>query len=63
MKRHRESILIVDASEAKGEIEENVEGLGDHTSRVFLRLQVGLLHWLHLLLLGFGLKIKVVKQS
>lgn len=63
MKRHRESILIVDASEAKGEIEENVEGLGDNTSRVFLRLQIRLLHWLHLLLLGFGLKIKVVKQS
>lgn len=51
-----EYILIADASEGKEK--ENVEGLGDDASCVFLRLQIGLLHWLHFLLLGFGLKKK-----
>lgn len=60
MKRHREYILTVDASEAKEK--ENIEGLGDDASCVFLRLQIRLLHWLHFLLLGFGLENEVVKQ-
>lgn len=41
---------------------ESVEGLGDDTARVLLRLQIWLLHWFHLLLLGFGLKLKQQQQ-
>lgn len=36
---------------------QSVESLGDDTARVLLRLQIWLLHWFHLLLLGFGLFI------
>lgn len=35
-----------------------MESLGEDAACVLLRLQVRFLHWLHLLLLGFGLHIK-----
>lgn len=62
MKRHIEYILIVDTYEAKKKGKRLGEGLGDDASCVFLRLQIGLLHWLHFLLLGFGLENEVEKQ-